>query len=100
MGERERKELVKKANKEETERQVCFKMLKDSRKPGCRPSFIAQEKDVPKGSEGCLSTDNPHDPGYNFQEANCYKVSFPKTKVYSLAKLYYCFLTCTSLLFV
>lgn len=46
MGERERKESVKKTNKEETERQVCFKMLTDSRKPGCGPSFIAQEKNA------------------------------------------------------
>lgn len=66
MEERERKESVKKTNKEETERQVCFKMLTDSRKPGCGPSFTAQEKkcestDVPKDSEGCLRTDNPHD---------------------------------------
>lgn len=46
MGERERKESGKKTNKEDTEKQVCFKMLKDSRKPGCGPSFIAQEKNA------------------------------------------------------
>lgn len=44
-GER-KKGSGKKTNKEDRERQVCFKMLKHSRKPGCGPSFIAQEKNA------------------------------------------------------